>query len=81
MVVNADSVLEDVDRVLRVSSPPAVEYIYVPPRAQYTLRFLGLLGGHSESYANPYGHAAIRYTLPCGEEQVRSQVLCNTLAA
>lgn len=73
VVRNKDTILADVDLALDMTSPPSVEYLYVPPRAQYTIRRIAeLFGGHSDSYANPYGHAAIRYTLPCGEEKVRS---------
>ena len=71
-VTNADAVLDDIDKILRVKKPPSVEYLFVAPRAEIRVRLLALLGGPSESYANPYGHSAVRYTLPGGEQKVGS---------
>ncbi|KAL7747077.1 hypothetical protein RI367_007573 [Sorochytrium milnesiophthora] len=65
-ISNKDTILADIDRCLCVNRPPDVEYLFFEPcisyKLQNQLRFLKL--------HNPYGHCAIRYTLPSGEQKV-----------
>lgn len=66
-LANKGWVLPEVDRTLGVSRPPALEYIFVRP-----LSMLKLFGRGTGT--NPYGHAAVRYTLPSGEQKVMNIV-------
>jgi hypothetical protein len=68
-ISNKASVLAEIDRALGVNKPPAVEYIFVEPYADFGLPFSTY--GFSR---NPYGHAAVRYTLPNGEQKLMNIV-------
>jgi len=68
-ITNKESVLGKIDRALGVQKPPAVEYIFVEPSAGFGLPFSSF--GFS---LNPYGHDAIRYTLPHGEQKLMNIV-------
>ncbi|KAL6075885.1 Transmembrane protein [Balamuthia mandrillaris] len=69
-VSNKTTVLREVDAVLGRDKPPAVEFIFVEPYSDFAFP---IIGGYGLS-RNPYGHAAVRYTLPWGEEVVMNIV-------
>eukprot|EP00007_Cunea_sp_BSH-02190019_P006131 CAMPEP_0174230428 /NCGR_PEP_ID=MMETSP0417-20130205/1207_1 /TAXON_ID=242541 /ORGANISM="Mayorella sp, Strain BSH-02190019" /LENGTH=312 /DNA_ID=CAMNT_0015308123 /DNA_START=37 /DNA_END=972 /DNA_ORIENTATION=- len=56
-------VLTEVDRALGCEKPPAIEYLFVEPFSQFHIFGFGIP-------INPYGHAALRYTRPNGEQHV-----------
>lgn len=58
-IVNFDTIMSEIDAALGVSKPPAVEYLFVAPYGSVNL--FGL------RFGSPYGHAALRYTLPQSE--------------
>jgi hypothetical protein len=60
-ISNKDSILQEIDEALGVSKPPDIEYIFVEPYSDFSLAGIGI-------GRNPYGHAALRYTLPSGEQ-------------
>ena len=62
-ISNKDTILSNIDRRLGHRFPPDVEYIYVEPYLNYASKSVYLT-------ANPYGHSAIRYTLPDTKEQL-----------
>lgn len=69
-ISNADTVLDEVDAVLgREGRPPAVEYLFVRPFVHVRVPLLDV----GFSY-NAYGHAAVRYTRPNGEQVVMNIV-------
>lgn len=55
---NLETILAEIDASLGVKKPPAVEFLFVCPYR--TIELLGV------GFGSPYGHAAIRYTLPQG---------------
>ena len=59
-IANRDSILSEIDVCLGRTKPPSIEYIYVESDFQL---FLSSFSGGSASASNPYGHAALRYTL------------------
>jgi hypothetical protein len=62
---NKDDVLKEIDDLL-TGKPPAIEYLFVCPFRNTSLFGIGL--------GSPYGHAAVRYTLPSGEQFVMNIV-------
>lgn len=68
VITNTNSIFPLIDSACKVQKPPALEYIFVEPyTTRFSLKSLATTAlGHSKevntSY-NPYGHAAIRYTL------------------
>lgn len=64
-ITNKNGILEDVDKALQVEKPPAVEYILVMPVTHVNFPYTGRGSG-----ANPFGHSAVRYTLPDGTQKV-----------
>lgn len=67
---NKNTILGEIDEALGVKKPPAIEFIFVEPYASwdvYVIQNLGLS-------RNPYGHAAIRYTMPDGTQKVMNIV-------
>lgn len=66
-IANKDAILPAVDAALGVSRPPALEYIWVRPLA--TKKVAGFKLG-----PNPYGHSALRYTMPDGTQKVMNIV-------
>jgi len=65
---NKHTILSEIDRSLGVTKPPAIEFIFVEPYAS-----MKVMPGVGLS-RNPYGHAAIRYTLPDGTQKVMNIV-------
>ena len=63
---NKDSILADVDRALGREKPPAIEYLFVAPFGSFEI--FGI------KFGSPYGHSAIRYTLPDGTQVVMNIV-------
>jgi hypothetical protein len=62
---NYSTVLKEVDDLL-TGAPPAIEYLFVCPFRNKEFLGIGL--------GSPYGHAAVRYTLPSGEQRVMNIV-------
>jgi len=67
-ISNKATILQEVDRTLGRSRPPALEYIFVRPLV------LSKFSRGSGSGTNPYGHAVMRYTLPDGRQKVMNIV-------
>lgn len=67
-IVNKATVLAEIDRTLGVSKPPALEVIFVEPMSM--VKFTDGSG----SGTNPFGHLAVRYTLPDGTQKVMNVV-------
>eukprot|EP01113_Clastostelium_recurvatum_P045622 TRINITY_DN7859_c0_g1_i2.p1 TRINITY_DN7859_c0_g1~~TRINITY_DN7859_c0_g1_i2.p1 ORF type:complete len:393 (-),score=51.15 TRINITY_DN7859_c0_g1_i2:72-1250(-) len=65
---NKRTILSSIDAALGVKKPPAVEFIFVEPWLA-----LGVFKSFGLSI-NPFGHAAIRYTMPSGEQKVMNIV-------
>ena len=53
---NIETIMKEIDEALGVKKPPAIEFLFVCPYR--TVNFLGI------GLGSPFGHAAIRYTLP-----------------
>eukprot|EP01116_Phalansterium_solitarium_P014043 TRINITY_DN31556_c0_g1_i1.p1 TRINITY_DN31556_c0_g1~~TRINITY_DN31556_c0_g1_i1.p1 ORF type:complete len:346 (-),score=93.34 TRINITY_DN31556_c0_g1_i1:171-1208(-) len=71
-ILNKPLILSEIDKVLGKTKPPAIEYLYVNPAYK---RWKALLPGYeSDVAANPYGHSAIRYTLPSGQQKLMNIV-------
>eukprot|EP01104_Vermistella_antarctica_P011585 TRINITY_DN3250_c0_g1_i1.p1 TRINITY_DN3250_c0_g1~~TRINITY_DN3250_c0_g1_i1.p1 ORF type:complete len:435 (-),score=87.15 TRINITY_DN3250_c0_g1_i1:96-1295(-) len=68
-VSNRNDVLREVDRALGRTSPPAVEYLFVRPFSSFRIPFTNIGIGY-----NFYGHSAVRYRLPNGEEKIMNIV-------
>lgn len=68
-IANKDTILSDVDRALGRAKPPALEYFFVRPLSMLKAPRLRLGTG-----TNPYGHAAVRYTLPDGTQKLMNIV-------
>lgn len=70
-ITNKSTVLREIDAALGCSKPPAVEYLLVRPFSIIRIPFtnVGICW-------NSFGHSAVRYTLPSGEEVV-SDLLCG----
>jgi hypothetical protein len=66
-IANKSSMLAEIDAALGVDSPPAVEYLLVLPPPLYWLP--PPFSGFGLDWNN-YGHSAVRYTLPTGEQKV-----------
>ena len=64
-IANKGSILADTDAALGFDRPPKVEYILVRPFVQLRIPFTS----YGVSY-NTFGHAAVRYTLPSGQQFV-----------
>jgi len=64
-IKNKTTILKELDNALGKSTPPAMEYIYVNPAFS---AFNWPWNSHLSM--NPYGHSALRYTLPNGEQTV-----------
>jgi len=85
VILNSSEILPQLDKQLGRTRPPAVEYLFVEP---YTLTFsfksfFATLFSNknnnnnhkaSDTSYNPYGHAAIRYTISTGEQFVMNIV-------
>lgn len=67
---NKNTILGEIDELLGMTKPPAIEFIFVEPYASWNLFFIPNVG----LSRNPYGHAAIRYTLPDGTQKVMNIV-------
>ena len=66
-ISNAAAILPQIDQILRTNHPPAVEFIYVEPTI--TWRVLGI-----DISRGPHGHAALRWTMPEGQQRLMSIV-------
>ena len=65
----------EVDGVLSRSKPPAIEYIYVnPPWSVVSSPIYS-----SQTNFNPYGHSAVRYSVPLGEGKYEQKVLLKKI--
>jgi hypothetical protein len=64
-VANKDTILSELDAACGVDGPPAVEFFFVQPWASFRVPFTNF----GIAY-NSYGHAALRYTMPDGEQKV-----------
>lgn len=67
-VVNKNTIFSEIDASLGVSSPASIEYLYVVPQLSFS--FPNPLKRQSlrvSSSSNPYGHAALKYTISTGE--------------
>ena len=67
-ISNKATILSEIDRTLGRNLPPTLECIWVQPLSMIKV------SGDSGSGTNPYGHVAIRYTLPSGEQKVMNIV-------
>lgn len=67
---NLDTILSEVDRALGRDSAPAVEYLFVSPFHSHNVFGLSL--------GSPFGHAALRYTLPDGRSIVMNIIKNST---
>lgn len=65
-IENYNSILKEIDDALGVDSPPAIEYIYVTPFPKWKIFGIG--------FGSPYGHSAVRFTLPSGKQIVMNIV-------
>ena len=63
---NLQTIMNEIDEALGVKKPPAIEFLFVCPYR--TVEFLGV------GLGSPFGHAAIRYTIP----NMRSNTPSNT---
>ncbi|KAJ3043456.1 hypothetical protein HDV00_005154, partial [Rhizophlyctis rosea] len=61
-ISNYESILPAIDTALGQSAPPSVEYIFVEP---YTSK---VVFQHFGIGVRPFGHSAVRYTLPDGRQ-------------
>ena len=68
---NKDTILNEINAKIGTNKGPSIEYLYVVPHVQFSLSLL-MRGMYSSS--NPYGHAAIRYTLNDGSDYVMNIV-------
>lgn len=62
-IKNIDTLFRDIDCKVNGCKPPSVEYILAKPHSSFKLFGLGF-------NPNLYGHSAVRYTMPDGEQKV-----------
>eukprot|EP01087_Luapelamoeba_hula_P020816 TRINITY_DN715_c4_g1_i1.p1 TRINITY_DN715_c4_g1~~TRINITY_DN715_c4_g1_i1.p1 ORF type:complete len:407 (-),score=67.59 TRINITY_DN715_c4_g1_i1:33-1253(-) len=63
-ISNLDDIMQTIDAALGVNHPPAIEFIFVEPYTSVSIPKFPNWGFSN----NPYGHAAVRYTLPDGQQ-------------